>query len=146
MQKIFMEHLPCHVTQLDSGNTWRERSQMWSLSCGDVTLALGGGQECPLLHHHAATASPNSDTWETMQRAEEISVSAESLTAFGKRPLKTAVRQPRATLERPPGHFVRRDQVCSRCRDSGRPVRKPVRTAAGFPWFYNSCHTSSRLC
>lgn len=26
MQKVFMEHLPRHVTRLDSGNTWREET------------------------------------------------------------------------------------------------------------------------
>lgn len=37
MQKVFMEHLPCHVTRLDSGNTWREETSRGA-TAGELIL------------------------------------------------------------------------------------------------------------
>lgn len=97
MQKVFVEHLPRHVTRLDSGNTWREETSLvpppGSLSCGDA--APFTGKRTGMSHCFAAT-----------QRAEEVSASAQILTAFGKRRLKTAVCQPRAKPERPPARLA----------------------------------------
>lgn len=67
------------------------------------------------------------------QRAEEVSASAQILTAFGKRRLKTAVCQPRAKPERPPARLAAGPSGALPLQTPERPGRKLVPTRLGYP-------------